>query len=375
MTNKNFGLKEYWSLFKLSCRPLFFSAPGANKIKLFIAAYFLFYLLLGTFFSILFLHIGNAFRGVVTLFLYGLIIINPYYFKYALHYKTSDWFRNTGYLPSEVCADIGLFGEYHATIDYSNLKGKYGKLYNGLIIPKPDGSFTELDLVMVSQYGIFVVEAKARGGSFYGHILDEKWRQQIGSQQNELQNPVIQNQNHINFLYLYLYKMKKADAHLVDITSFWNDIYFASDAQIHVENQNSTVRIIRSSRKAIKIRDLEFYEGLARADVEMITDILDALPQYTREEKRNMFVKREVQYRNGAFSNRVVYYSVQYISKKSSHSREEKICMDAGSYQLYQFDDGLWRAIPDIRIIRQGKPCDTLKEAVMQQKAGEWMEP
>lgn len=174
MSTKKFGLKDYWALFKLSCRPYIYYAPFTNTIKPFIAAYILFYTMMCTVSVILSFRLDLVIGGIIQLVLVGLAIINPYFFKYALYYQTSDWYLNTGYSPSDVCSDVGLFGEYHATMDFSQLKGESGKIYNGLIIPKPDGSFTELDLVLVSKYSISVVEVKARGGSFSGHILDDK---------------------------------------------------------------------------------------------------------------------------------------------------------------------------------------------------------
>lgn len=376
MSKEKFQLKDYWALFKLSCRPYIYPIPLEKKFRCFIAGYLFFGSLIGIILSLLPFNFESLSKFVFQFCVVYLAVINPYYFKYALHYKTSDWYLNTGYFPSDVCSDVGLFGEYHATMDFSTAIGNRGKVYNGLIIPKPDGGFTELDLVVISTCRISVVEVKARGGSFSGHILDDKWIQKIGSQRNEMQNPVIQNQNHINFLYLYLYEqLKKEVTENISQYCFLNDIYFALDVDMHVDNTLPGVTFYKAFKKASKDTLSECYSV---EDIKAITDILDALPKYTPEEKRQMFTQREVQYRSGEFIHSVTYYPVKYLLNSSIEEDEglptgSTICMDAETYQLYLVSaDGLWHAVPGALILEKGHPCSTLQEATQLKKELGW---
>lgn len=386
MSKEKFRFKDYWALFKLSCRPYIYPMPLQKNFRPFIAAFFVYLTLIDPLIDPrhpLILAIFTNFSYFIRflpnwIFSFGIlffIIINPYYFKYALHYKTSDWYLNTGYSPSDVCSDVGLFGEYHATIDFSDAIGKNGKVYNGLIIPKPDGSFTELDLVVVSPDILAVVEVKARGGSFSGHILDDKWIQKIGSQQNTLQNPVIQNQNHINFLYLYLYdQLKNSFPEDIHPYSFWNDIYFAVDAAMYVDNTLPSVSFLKALKKPSKNRSTK-YNCYSSESIKAITDVLDALPKYTPEEKRQMFARREVQYRSGEFIHPVVYYPVKYAffdKKDNEFYSVSTICMDSETYQFYQESDGLWRVAPNILFKDKGEPCATLQQATQLKKELGW---
>lgn len=59
---------------------------------------------------------------------------------------------------------------------------------------------------MVGNFGIQVIEAKARMGTFAGSPVGEKWTQYIGRQVYETQNPLYQNLNHCNYLSEYLYE-------------------------------------------------------------------------------------------------------------------------------------------------------------------------
>lgn len=382
MSKEHFRLKDYWALFKLSCRSYIYPMPLERNFRPFIAAFFIYLILIDPtdplkhpWHLIAFLKTYVLSNWILNFIILFFIIINPYYFKYALHYKTSDWYLNTGYSPSDVCSDVGIFGEYHATMDFSNMIGNHGKVYNGLIIPKPDGSFTELDLVVISTYRISVVEVKARGGSFSGHVLDDKWIQKIGSQRNELQNPVIQNQNHINFLCLYLYEQLNKDLPgNIDSYSFLNDIYFALDSDINVDNVLPTVSFL-SPLKSFKIN--RYSKRYSVEDIKVITDVLDALPKYTPEEKRQMFARRDVQYRSGEFMHAFVYYPVKYPVDVPLKEGDEApivstICMDAGMYKLYLGVDGLWRAVPGAIILEKGRFCSTLQKATQLKKELGW---
>lgn len=360
MTEKKFQFKDYWSLFKLSCRSYIYQGPSVYVIRPFIAGYVCFASLIG------FLNIAALIPNIFTLAIFSFAIFNPYYLKYAVKYKTSDWYTNTGYLPSEVCSDMGLYGEYHATMDMEPYKCKHGKIYNGLIIPKPDGSFTELDLVVISEYYAFVVECKARSGDFSGHILDDTWTQKIGSQTNQLQNPVQQNQNHINFLQLYLAKQRTVydDDHV----EFDNVIYFARPARLYVEGDSPYVTFLTIQKKAEILSTGT--ETIKLDKVHEIINSLDKLPKYTAEEKARMINEREVQYRNGEFIHKVKYYPIKHPCG------ETFICMDGGYYKFYLCSDGLWRTMTADPFIshpkEKGTPCSTLQEATLQKKELGW---
>lgn len=182
---------------------------------------------------------------------------------------------------------------------------------------------------------------------------------------------MIQNQNHINFLYLYLRRnLKSPFPKGVTQSSFFNKIYFAVTADICIENPLPTVSLVGPTKKFLKESELPF-ERYSIEDIRSITAVLDALPKYTPEEKRQMFARREVQYRTGEFIHPVVYYPVRIPGSLFSSTNREypeyAICMDADTYHLYLCEDGLWRVMPDI-FQKKGSPCATLQQAVQLKK-------
>lgn len=65
-----------------------------------------------------------------------------------------------------------------------------------MILPTPDGT-TQIDHVIVSRYGIFVLETKNYKGWIYGNEKDTQWTQVIYKRKERFQNPLRQNYKHI----------------------------------------------------------------------------------------------------------------------------------------------------------------------------------
>lgn len=63
-----------------------------------------------------------------------------------------------------------------------------------------DGSTTQIDHVLVSKYGIFVMETKNMKGWIFGSEHQKQWTQQIYKEKYYFQNPLHQNYRHIKAL-------------------------------------------------------------------------------------------------------------------------------------------------------------------------------
>jgi hypothetical protein len=84
--------------------------------------------------------------------------------------------------------------------------GKGYKVYKDLYLPRPDGNgTTQLDHVVVSVHGIFVIETKNYSGWIFGSERDARWTQCLkGGFKTQFQNPLLQNKLHVNALRLAL---------------------------------------------------------------------------------------------------------------------------------------------------------------------------
>lgn len=89
----------------------------------------------------------------------------------------------------------GKRGEKQVAALLSLLPKKDYKVINDLLI-QSGGHSTQIDHVVVSAYGIFVIETKYYKGWIYGGENSEYWTQNIYGHKYQLRNPLWQNQGH-----------------------------------------------------------------------------------------------------------------------------------------------------------------------------------
>ena len=90
---------------------------------------------------------------------------------------------------------IGNLGERRVAKMLSKLPADY-KVYNNVIIPSYSGT-SQIDHLVISKYGIFVIETKNYSGVIYGNENSEYWKQCFYRTKFEMVNPVRQNHNHV----------------------------------------------------------------------------------------------------------------------------------------------------------------------------------
>lgn len=93
----------------------------------------------------------------------------------------------------------GKIGESIVAIKLSKLDKKNYKVYNDLNLSF-NGYTTQIDHLILSTYGIFVIETKNYKGWIFGNEKSTYWTQVIYETKNKFYNPILQNWKHINFL-------------------------------------------------------------------------------------------------------------------------------------------------------------------------------
>ena len=94
----------------------------------------------------------------------------------------------------------GKGGEANVSYIISQLPTVKYITFNDLILQNNYGGTTQIDHVVVSRYGIFVIETKNYKGLIYGNDNSETWTQNIYGNKYKLYNPVRQNNTHIRVL-------------------------------------------------------------------------------------------------------------------------------------------------------------------------------
>jgi restriction system protein len=97
------------------------------------------------------------------------------------------------------------------------VKGKLGELYvsrglrkklpsdqyriiNDVTLPLDDGGTTQIDHIIISPFGVFVIETKNMKGWIFGNEKQAKWAQTIYRTKHSFQNPLRQNYKHTKTL-------------------------------------------------------------------------------------------------------------------------------------------------------------------------------
>ena len=93
---------------------------------------------------------------------------------------------------------VGEFTVNIATSLHLN-KDEYVNIKN-ITLQLNDGSTTQIDHVIVSRYGVFVIETKNMKGWIFGDEHQSMWTQQIFKEKHRFQNPLRQNYRHTKAL-------------------------------------------------------------------------------------------------------------------------------------------------------------------------------
>ena len=90
----------------------------------------------------------------------------------------------------------GYIGEKQVSKRLRKLNKRKYKVLNNVLLKTANGS-TQIDHVVISIYGIFVIETKNYKGLIFGSENDENWTQVIYKNKGKFRNPIKQNYGHV----------------------------------------------------------------------------------------------------------------------------------------------------------------------------------
>lgn len=98
---------------------------------------------------------------------------------------------------------IGSYGEKLTARELRRLSrlGRKGKTLRNAYLPKEDGETSEIDVMYITQKGIFVFESKNYSGWIFGDEDGQYWTAMLPNRQkNRFYNPIKQNRTHLKWL-------------------------------------------------------------------------------------------------------------------------------------------------------------------------------
>ncbi len=125
--------------------------------------------------------------------------------------------------------------------------GRDGKALRNVYVPKGDGETSEIDAMVITQKGIFVIESKNYSGWIFGNEADRYWTVVLeGGHKNRFYNRIMQNRGHVKWLANYL----------ADDTPLFSIVAFSVRCELKkVMVSNKEVRVIKRDRLHATVRD------------------------------------------------------------------------------------------------------------------------
>lgn len=97
----------------------------------------------------------------------------------------------------------GWYGEVLTEKELMIVKlfGRDGKILHNVYLPKDNGETSEIDVLFITQKGIFVIESKNYSGWIFGDEKDQYWTAMLpNKEKNRFYNPIKQNRTHCKWL-------------------------------------------------------------------------------------------------------------------------------------------------------------------------------
>lgn len=106
-----------------------------------------------------------------------------------------------------------------------------------------DGTTTQIDHIVVSKHGVFVIETKNMKGWIFGGENQKQWTQQIFKKKSQFQNPLHQNYRHTKALEKIL---ELPSSHFISIIAFVGECEFKTPMPENVFCGLSYTKYIKS---------------------------------------------------------------------------------------------------------------------------------
>lgn len=183
----------------------------------------------------------------------------------------------------------GYFGEKWIREELNKLPNEY-KVLNNIMVKDERGTH-QIDHLVISKYGIFVIEMKNYFGTIYGSEYNPKWTQKIRNQKREFINPIHQNYGHIKSLVSLLE---------INEDNFISIICFSNQAKIKAKTTTpltQTDYIKDEILKYTEIKNLnpeEIYEKLLKLNITDKKEIKNHVSNIKTKIKENKTLEEQM---------------------------------------------------------------------------------
>lgn len=152
------------------------------------------------------------------------------------------------------------------------LFGRKGKILRNVYLPKENGETSEVDVIYITQKGIFVFESKNYSGWIFGDEKEQYWTAMLpNKEKNKFYNPIKQNRTHLKWMKEYV----------GDDIPLFSIIVFSERCELKkVAIQNKDIRVIKRDRTYATVRDI-WDKNPDAVEVEKIDKLYERLKKLT----------------------------------------------------------------------------------------------
>lgn len=194
----------------------------------------------------------------------------------------------------------GKWGEGKVAYILSQLPEEEYKVINDVII-QTNGYTSQIDHIVVSIYGIFVVETKNYSGWITGFENANRWTQNLYGEKQSFYNPIKQNKSHILAL--------KNEIYIIE-DNFIPIIAFSDDCSLKVETETPVIYISQILEEIKRHAEIKFDKTQLDGIVERIKAINIDSP-----EMRQQHVNE-----------------IRYNKQQTEEKLRQRICPKCGAY-------------------------------------------
>ena len=200
-----------------------------------------------------------------------------------------------------------------------SLFGRKGMTLRNVYVPKENGETSEIDLIYITQKGIFVFESKNYSGWIFGDEKSQFWTAMLpNKEKNRFYNPIKQNKTHLKWLGNYIGE---------DVPLF-SVIVFSERCELKkIDVETPEIKVIKRDRTYATVRDIWDKTNDA-LDAEQITRLYEKLKELTNVDKATKAA--HIDSIGKRFSEKPDEMKQDNEEKTNDGNSEEKICPKCG---------------------------------------------
>lgn len=181
------------------------------------------------------------------------------------------------FLTTKIATIRGVIGEWRIKKLLATLPAEKYTMRHDIMI-EVDGRTTQIDHLVISEQGVFVIETKNCLGIVFGNERQAQWTHKNSHHKRRLQNPVRQNYGHIKSLETVLERSSD---------DFISIVVFNDRVKLRIENQETTIQNAQLIGKILSYQE----QRITNADMKTIIEAIDANNIVSKSSRKQHTIK------------------------------------------------------------------------------------